>query len=372
MLSKEIVLIIKCTRSCNLLCRYCKDRRSSVDSIPYPVIFSIINDILNNNSIESVKFVFHGGEPLLLGQSFFEKVVTVQKLANKRKINIKNTIQSNGTLITPDWCDFFVSNNIQLGISLDAPEHLHNSQRPFCNVTDGNSFASTINGIQLLNKHEVPFGILTVVSEAHSNVSPIDFIDLYIELSVDNVSLLLIQPSNDYLSHSKNRYINYLAFYSEFLCSVSDILLAQNNHNFKIREITSKIDSLLGNSPSVCTEGGFCVGKYFGIDINGDVSLCDSFFNTKMFTFGNLYNKNINELLSVSTLNIMVDIETDIRNRCSHCKWFPICVGGCLFDGMIYYSELSQYREMYCPNKQIYSHLSKKLYAELSPLIQPN
>lgn len=367
-LSNNIVLIIKCTRACNLKCVYCKDRRKSIDSIQISILASAINDFLNlKQDITSIKFIFHGGEPLLLGKEFFDKVLIIQKLSNKKDIPITNIIQTNGTLINDDWCKYFIENHIQIGVSLDGPSELHNSLRPFSQC-DFNSFSKVIEGLNLLSKYDIPFGVLSVITESHFKTDPKDFYNFLLTLPTTNFSLLLLQPSLKIYKSKRKEYINYLRKYSSFLSDITDSFLKSDNPELKIREISCKIDTLLGNKSTVCTEGGYCSGKYFGLDINGKLGLCDSFFNNVEFIFGDLRINKIETFINKANERIS-EIEHQIRNKCNRCKWYQVCKGGCLYDAIGYYQALDTERQKFCPNKSIYAKISKKLYNELSPLI---
>lgn len=53
----------------------------------------------------TLTFLWHGGEPLLMPPAFYEVAVRLQKkYAAGRKV--ANSLQSNGTLITPQWARF--------------------------------------------------------------------------------------------------------------------------------------------------------------------------------------------------------------------------------------------------------------------------
>jgi len=78
-----------------------------------------------------VEFIWHGGEPLLMGIQFYEKVVELQKRYKREGQTIENDLQTNGTLISQEWVDFFKANDFHVGVSLDGPPEVHNANRVF-------------------------------------------------------------------------------------------------------------------------------------------------------------------------------------------------------------------------------------------------
>ena len=59
-----------------------------------------------------------------------------------------HSIQTNGMLITPAWCDFFTEWKVDVGVSIDGPRHLHDPKR----VTRAGrgTFDKTVAGIRRL------------------------------------------------------------------------------------------------------------------------------------------------------------------------------------------------------------------------------
>lgn len=92
---------------------------------------NLIAKALQNAQYRLVNFIWHGGEPLLLGQDFFRKVLTLQQSFLGANQYVTNSLQTNGTLLTPEWCAFFKRNKFNIGVSVDGPEAIHNLNRSY-------------------------------------------------------------------------------------------------------------------------------------------------------------------------------------------------------------------------------------------------
>ncbi len=68
-----------------------------------------------------VVFSWQGGEPTLMGLDFFRKVVALEKKYAKPGQKIENDLQTNGTLINEEWCEFLKENRFLVGLSIDGP-----------------------------------------------------------------------------------------------------------------------------------------------------------------------------------------------------------------------------------------------------------
>ena len=120
---------------CNLACEYCfyiekkalfgegENFRMSDE-----VLSAFVSDYIASQPTPEVEFVWQGGEPTLMGLDFFKKVVHEQKPFARKKI-IRNSLQTNGTLLTDKWCAFLKKNNFMVGISLDGPQDIHDTYR---------------------------------------------------------------------------------------------------------------------------------------------------------------------------------------------------------------------------------------------------
>ena len=111
---------------CNLDCQYCYYLDKSEiygghePRMSEAMLETVVREYIQANDVPEVTFNWHGGEPLVLGLDFYKKALEFEHRYADGKI-IHNTLQTNGTLITREWADFFRDNDFLIGISLDGP-----------------------------------------------------------------------------------------------------------------------------------------------------------------------------------------------------------------------------------------------------------
>jgi uncharacterized protein len=125
------------------------------------VLAAYITRYISSQPTPVVEFVWQGGEPTLLGVEFFQRVIELQKPYVKQK-TIINSLQTNGTLLTDQWCDFLKKNNFLVGISIDGPKEIHDRYRRDRN--NNGSFDKTVEGLKLLQKHGVEYNVMACVA----------------------------------------------------------------------------------------------------------------------------------------------------------------------------------------------------------------
>ena len=142
---------------CNLACDYCyylekanlyKDNLKHVMSDE--LLEKFIDEYINSQTMPQVLFTWHGGETLMRPLSFYKKAMELQKKYARGR-TIDNCIQTNGTMLTDEWCEFFRENNWLVGVSIDGPQEFHDEYRK--NKMGKPSFVKVMQGINLLKKH---------------------------------------------------------------------------------------------------------------------------------------------------------------------------------------------------------------------------
>lgn len=154
---------------CNLDCSYCfylekenlypaRERFRMSDA----VLESYVRGYIAAQPTPVVEFTWQGGEPTLMGLEFFERAVALQRRYAAGK-EVRNTLQTNATLIDNDWARFLAREGFLVGVSLDGPQTLHDIHR--LDKQGRSSFESTMRGIRCLQQHGVEFNLLVTVSK---------------------------------------------------------------------------------------------------------------------------------------------------------------------------------------------------------------
>jgi uncharacterized protein len=153
---------------CNLDCDYCfyleKEKLHAPRTkfrMSDETLRAYVRSYIAAQPTPEVEFTWQGGEPTLIGLDFFEQAVRLQReFANGK--TIRNTLQTNGTLLDDDWCAFLAREGFTVGISLDGPRALHDLHR--YDKRGRSSFDDVMRGLALLRKHGVAFNVLVTVS----------------------------------------------------------------------------------------------------------------------------------------------------------------------------------------------------------------
>ena len=120
---------------CNLRCDYCyylekahmyadNSRHIMTDEL----LERFIEQYLSSQTMNEVLFCWHGGETLMRPLSFYRRVVELQRQYARGRV-VDNCIQTNGTMLTDEWCRFFAEQHWLVGISIDGPQEFHDEYR---------------------------------------------------------------------------------------------------------------------------------------------------------------------------------------------------------------------------------------------------
>jgi uncharacterized protein len=369
-----VAFILKCTRACNFACSYCSDRQDQSGALGLEVPALLLKQA--SALYRSVDFIYHGGEPLVLGIEYFSKILVMQKLLNSGNTRFRNLLQTNGSLIDASWCDFFKANNVHVGVSLDGPQAVHDAQRR--RSDGGPTFDSVARGVSELASAGVEkYGLLAVATEEALHEEPAALYEffrsqLHPESVADGdyreVSVMLERPASPPGWRSLGEAHGFLARrrrYAELLCGLYRCWLGRDDVKVRIRELGNKLDCLVGGRSGICIEGGCCIGRYFGVDTSGEVAHCDTFFHDSRFRFGNIRTKPLSEMLRSRRFRDAAALEGELRRRCRPCPWFSHCRGGCLYEALLLHDSGLRDRQAYCPSKPVYDFLAADLAGRL-------
>jgi uncharacterized protein len=164
------LVVVQSTSLCNLDCSYCylpdRQRRRVFDLALLPLLMRRILE--SPYCGPEFDLVWHAGEPLTLPCSWYDEATALLQRSLRdwqaEEIGFTQHVQTNATLINDDWCACFRRNRIVVGISVDGPEDIHDTNRRFRNGRGSHALA--MKGIEALHRHELPFHCISVITEA--------------------------------------------------------------------------------------------------------------------------------------------------------------------------------------------------------------
>lgn len=329
---------------CNLACKYCYylektnlyKENTSKFVMSDSLLEKFIEEYINSQTMPQVLFTWHGGETLMRPLSFYQKVVELQKkYANGRTID--NCIQTNGTLLNDEWCEFFHDNHWLVGISIDGPQEFHDEYRK--NKQGKPSFMKVMQGIHLLNKHQVEWNAMAVVNDYNADY-PLEFYHFFKELGCHYIQFTpiveRIHPHADgrHLAHVLQKEEKLADFsvspeqWGNFLCTIFDEWVKNDVGEYFIQIFDSTLANWMGAQPGVCTMAPTC-GHAGVMEFNGDVYSCDHFVFPE-FKLGNIYEKSLIEMMySEKQIQFGQQKRDSLPNKCKECNYLFACNGEC-------------------------------------------
>lgn len=298
------------TDACNMNCKYCFHQpyyntksKMSIDTVEKLLSISA-------PFYEKLNIIWHGGEPLLMGMDFYKDVI---RLEQSYQCKIDNSIQSNLTLLTPEWADFLISNNIYISGSFDGVDN---------DVLRGNS-DKIINGRQMIVDRGQRCGLIMVVSGVNIN-NLIDSYRLFKKLNV-NISLNLYLDQKD---NGKRELLLDPIVTVEKLKNLFEYWAEDINGCISISYFKNILEYILHGKKSLCSFTS-CLRRWIGIRHNGDIVPCNRFF-PGCYNFGNVFNYNsIDEAFESEGFGLLLSQSILRREKCKSCRIYDFCNGGC-------------------------------------------
>jgi uncharacterized protein len=317
---------------CNLNCSYCYylGKRSL-----YPGKHKVIMDIdtLEKYVIQHIKatsdrvinFSWHGGEPLLAGIDFYKSVILLQKKHKPAGSEITNGIQTNGTLLNDEWCDFLALENFVVGISIDGPGDLHNSNRR--TIDDNNTFLNVLRGFELLKMRGVLPEILCVVN-AQNVKYPLEVYSLFKELGAKYISFLpLVEPEPGSPAGASKNSVPPLDF-GVFLSTVFDEWVERDIGEIKIQIFEEAARTAFNQEHTLCIFKKNCGGVPV-VEHTGDFYSCDHYVNPSHM-LGNIKDHSLTYYLDSKEQKAFGMAKSlTLPEYCKVCEVRSMCNGEC-------------------------------------------
>ena len=329
---------------CNLACKYCyyleKNnlyQNSHRHLMTDEMLEQFTREYIEAQTMPQVLFTWHGGEPLMRSIDFYKKALALQKKYAHGK-QIDNVIQTNGTLLTDEWCEFFAQNHWLVGISIDGPQEYHDHYR----VTPAGkpSWEKVMQGIQLLKKHRVEWNAMAVVN-AYNAEHPLEFYHFFRD---NGCQYLQFTPIVERLTeHEDGRTLASLADdreipladasvtpqqWGNFLCTIFDDWVRHDVGKTFVEIFDCTLANWMGVLPGICAYSKEC-GHAGVMEHNGDVYSCDHFVFPE-YKLGNIKDQSLIDMLYGEKQQAFSRLKhTSLPRQCKECDMEFACHGEC-------------------------------------------
>lgn len=342
--SRPMYVMLKPAGSlCNLRCKYCYylEKRKLYQQNPNNIISDhmlekFIKEYIEAQSTPQVLFTWHGGETLMRPIAFYKRALELQRIYGRGR-QIDNCIQTNGTLITDKWCEFFKENNFLVGVSIDGPQEFHDEYR---RTSMGQpTFLKVMAGIKLLNKHKVEWNALAVVNDFNADY-PLDFYNFFKDIECRYIQFspiverIVNRPDGLTLAPGMTPGGTLTDFsvtpeqWGNFLCTIFDEWVKTDVGTYFVQIFDSTLANWVGEQPGVCTLAKEC-GHAGVMEFNGDVYSCDHFVYPE-YRLGNLATRTITEMMYSEQQNQFARLKHQLLpQQCRECQFEFACHGEC-------------------------------------------
>ena len=347
-------IIFKPTESCNSNCIYCDVvARKKPKTMPLKLlshIFKNINDFLVAKPEEKVQLIWHGGEPLLLGEEYFEKALEYQeKYCAKTKHRIGHAVQSNLTLINERFLEIFRKLGIdQVGTSFEPIAGLRGPGAKRDSASYNSRF---LKGINLLEKHHFGWGFIYVVTKK-SLARPLDIFFFLSNLKLTGGFML-----NPVLIYGKDKENLGLTQeeYADFLGAIFPYWWKHRDRYPQVKPFQMFVENIIDKKQTAgCEDSGRCAYRHVYIGPSGEASQCGRAGDWEMISYGNIKKRSLLDIMQDKQREQFIKRNEILsEGECKGCPYWKFCHGGCPLDSFIKHKSF-MHKTNRCDGKRIF------------------
>lgn len=324
------------THRCNLRCSYCYDKHSN-ESMTSAQVVNLANKIheyaLRANK-KGLSFVFHGGEPTILGLDYWSKVL---EHISSFRLPSEFIFRTNGC-ISKEMANLLMQHNARFIISLDGPREI-NIERKYANGRQ--TFDDVVSSINfILNTGYKAVKLSATIPNDLCYEMPRVY--RYLRgLGADDISIGIIDGN---VTHSMgiNWYIAMLDLCCEFL-----------NDDIKSPPAPAgRLLSFLIMKENI-NKRGCCQYSNLVIETDGRVVPCPAALDTES-NYGNIFTSSVEDIINNELRTNVIEACEKIPDDCLGCIYKRYCYPKCLFaDHALSRNQIHKKSVVYCPKREL-------------------
>ena len=322
------LLVKPISADCNIECEYCfyLEKKNLYPGIPRHQMPGVVLETMIRKYLQTPQpawsFGWQGGEPTLMGPSFFRKIVELQEQYAPRGARIANGLQTNGTLLNDAFAQVLAEGNYLVGISIDGPAEIHDRYRR--SVAGRGTHAEVLRGLEALRRNKVEHNVLTLVSRANVD-KPREAYRYLRELGVDYHQYI---PCVEFEEDGSPRSYSISGEeWGRFLNGIFDEWINGDTRRVSVRTFDALLSIMVHDTPTICTNGTHC-RQYFVVEHNGDVYPCDFFVQPEK-RLGNVMNDHFAQMWRAPLFRSFGRAKKEWNSACDTCEFLRYCAGDC-------------------------------------------
>ena len=321
---------------CNLDCEYCfflskealypGDRFRMSDDL----LEQYVRQVIEAQAGPHVTIAWQGGEPTLMGVEFFRRAVGLVERYRRPGQTVEHTIQTNGTLLTDEWCEVFKEHGFLVGISIDGPRALHDVYR--VDKRGNPTFDKVLRGLRLLQHHGVDVNVLCTVNAANQDHGRAVYRFFRDELRLQHIQLIPIVERDNDTGYQEGDAVTDRSVdpeaWGRFLIEVFDEWVRRDVGTVFVSHFDAALASWVGVPPALCIFQPTC-GDAVALEHNGDLYSCDHFVEPAHL-LGNISDTHLVDLVASPQQRPFGAAKLDTLPRyCRDCDVRFACHGEC-------------------------------------------
>ncbi len=315
--TSRLNITLMMTMNCNFKCIYCFEndvRKYDFGSLEPEFVINWIINMLKKYKMKQLDLCFHGGEPLLE----YEKIIFIAKQLKKyciqNNLNYLFTIVSNGFLLTNNRSKNLREAGISIiQITLDGHKDAHDKRRFLKNGVG--TFENIIKNIVDATDLKIYINVVYDLNNYNDIFKLVDYLnDLKLH---DKIGMIMINSTKPIL---KDNQLNEW----------------KSPEDFQARSKIALLDYILSKGFKIPFELNYqmCTMKQKNSFIylpNKSIYKCISGAGIKEFFICNLNDEYDDPVEKQYML-----LYNDLNDKCSDCKYMPICNGSCYYEYNLY------------------------------------
>jgi uncharacterized protein len=296
-----------------------------------------IRDYIQLQQTPDVLFTWHGGEPMLKPLSFYKQAVRLQQYYGRGK-RISNSIQTNGLLLTPEWCQFLHDEGWLVGISIDGTQEQHDAYRR--DIQGNGTWQKVVDSIKMLNEYGVEWNAMATANHFNAK-DPLAFYRFFRDEL--HCKFLQISPVVERIrEHTDGRHLAQLfdencpiapfsirpEEWGHFMCDIFDEWVRHDVGEVFVQLFDATLAGWMGVEPGTCVYAEEC-GHAAVMEHNGDVYSCDHFVFPQ-YKLGNIREHGLPQMLYGTKQSRFSRLKREaLPRQCRQCEWLKACHGEC-------------------------------------------